>query len=397
MSSTLLNELSDFFATVKQRTEFHAGYPYNLSYDYTPLFRFLEFSLNNLGDPFIESNYGINSRKFEQEVLDFFANLYKIATNDSWGYITACGTEGNLYGIFVGREVYPDGILYSSQDTHYSVAKAARLFRIEHVVLRSQETGEIEYDHFEEMIRENRGRPAIINLNIGTTMKGAIDNLDVVLDILERNNIQDYYIHCDGALSGMILPFLADAPQVSFTKPIGSISISGHKFIGSPLPCGVVLTRKVFLNKVETNIEYIGSKDTTILGSRNGHSPLFFWYALKTRGHAGLAKEINFCLENAQYLFNKLNLLKYPCMLNKFSNTVVFKKPPEYLIKKWQLAIQGDWVHIVVMQNIDTCKIDKFISDLKDCAINNLRANPKLVSCYISDERLDEQRLAGIL
>lgn len=84
-------------------------------------------------------------------------------------------------------------------------------------------------------------------------------------------------------------------------------------------------------------------------------------------------------------------------MLNKFSNTVVFKKPPEYLIKKWQLAIQGDWVHIVVMQNIDTCKIDKFISDLKDCAINNLRANPKLVSCYISDERLDEQRLAGIL
>ena len=372
MDSAVFEELSVFFKQIQEKTEAHAGYPYNLSYDYAPLFSFFDFSLNNLGDPFVESNYSVHSRKFEQEVLSFFANLYQFAEEDSWGYITACGTEGNLYGIFVGREVYPDGILYSSQDTHYSVAKAARLFRIEHVVVHSQSTGEMEYGHFEEMIRENRGRPAIINLNIGTTMKGAIDNLDVVLDILERNNIQDYYIHCDGALSGMMLPFLADAPQVNFTKPIGSVSISGHKFVGSPLPCGVVLTRKVFVKKVETNIEYIGSKDTTILGSRNGHSPLFFWYALKTRGHEGLAKEVDLCIQNAQYLYNRLRLLKYPCMLNKFSNTVVFQKPPEHLVKKWQLATQGDWAHIVVMQNIDRRKIDTFICDLKACAINDL-------------------------
>jgi histidine decarboxylase len=169
-----------------------------------------------------------------------------------------------------------------------------------------------------------------------------------------------------------MLPFLADAPSVNFTKPIGSISISGHKFLGSPLPCGVVLTRKAFVNKVETSIEYIGSKDTTILGSRNGHAPLFFWYALKTRGHEGLAKEVDLCLQNAQYLFNQLRLLNCPCMLNNFSNTVVFQKPPVHLVKKWQLATQGDWAHIVVMQNIDKHKIDTFIADLKVCAINDL-------------------------
>lgn len=276
MSNIIIQELSEFLQQVEQRTKFHAGYPYNLDYNYAPLFKFLEFSLNNLGDPFVEANYGIHSRKFEQEVLSFFADLYQLTEDDSWGYITACGTEGNLYGMFVGREVYPDGILYSSQDTHYSIAKAARLYRIEHVVVNSQINGEMNYEHFEEMIQKNHSKPAIINLNIGTTMKGAIDNLDIVIDILKRNNIQDYYIHCDGALSGMMLPFLADAPAVNFSKPIGSVSISGHKFIGSPLPCGIVLTRKGFLKKVETNIEYIGSKDTTILGSRNGHSPLFF-------------------------------------------------------------------------------------------------------------------------
>lgn len=364
MSEALFDELSAFLKQVEQRTEYHGGYPYNLSYDYSCLLDFFKFSLNNLGDPFVESNYAINSRKFEQEVVSFFAKLYKIAEDDSWGYVTSCGTEGNLYGIFVGREVYPDGILYSSKDSHYSVAKAARLYRIKHLVTHSQSNGEMDYEHFEELIRENRNYPAIINLNIGTTMKGAIDNLDVVLDILERNNIKDYYIHCDGALSGAILPFLEDAPQVNFNKSIGSVSVSGHKFIGSPLPCGVVLTRKAFLEKVETSIEYIGSKDTTILGSRNGHSPLILWYALKTRGYEGLAREAAFCIENAQYLFTRLALMNCPCMLNDFSNTVVFQKPSELIVKKWQLATQENWAHMIVMQNIDQRKIDTFIDEL---------------------------------
>jgi len=383
MSNTLSEELSVFLQQMEQRTEHHGGYPYNLSYDYTCLLEFFKFSLNNLGDPFIESNYSINSRKFEQEVIAFFAKLYKITEDDSWGYVTSGGTEGNLYGIFLGREVYPDGILYSSQDSHYSVAKAARMFRIKHLTTRSQSNGEMEYEHFEELIRENRNYPAIINLNIGTTMKGAIDNLDVVLDILERNNIKDYYIHCDGALSGAMLPFLQDAPQVNFNKPIGSVSISGHKFIGSPLPCGVVLTRKAYLEKIEMSIEYIGSQDTTILGSRNGHSPLILWYALKMRGYKGLAEEAAFCIQNAQYLFKRLALMNYPCMLNDFSNTVVFQKPSELLSKKWQLATQENWAHMVVMQNIDQQKISTFIDELSfeigwQERVNN---SLKLVTC----------------
>lgn len=365
-------KLSTFFAELETKSYFHAGYPFNLSYEYEPLFKFLNLSIINLGDPFVKSNYGINSFEFEQQVLSFFAQLYQIDANDYWGYVTSGGTEGNLYGLSLAKEIYPDGILYSSQDSHYSIAKAARLFRIEQAVINSQKNGEMEYDHFERMLQQHCDRPAIINLNIGSTMKGAIDDLDVVLDILKRNNIQEYYIHCDGALSGMMLPFLADAPQVNFTKPIGSISISGHKFVGSPLPCGVVLTRKDYLQKVEKNIEYIGSKDTTILGSRNGHTSLFFWYALQKRGHEGLAREVDLCLKNSQYLFEQLREINYPCMLNKFSNTVVLQKPPVQMIKKWQLATEGEWSHIIVMQNVDRCKIDTFIGELKALAINNL-------------------------
>ena len=79
-----------------------AGYPYNLDFDYGALAQLQRFSINNLGDPFIESNYGVHSRPFEVGVLDWFARLWEIEKNEYWGYITNCGTEGNLHGVLVG-------------------------------------------------------------------------------------------------------------------------------------------------------------------------------------------------------------------------------------------------------------------------------------------------------
>ena len=66
-------------------------------------------------------------------VLHWFARLWEIERSDYWGYITNCGTEGNLHGILVGRENLPDGVLYASRETHYSVFKAARMYRMDAV------------------------------------------------------------------------------------------------------------------------------------------------------------------------------------------------------------------------------------------------------------------------
>jgi histidine decarboxylase len=363
-TGSVLAELHDFLEIVKKKTAYHAGYPLNLAYDYSALLQLLEFSILNMGDPYVDSNYGSHSRVFEKKVLAFFSELYKIAEADFWGYVTSGGTEGNLYGIFLGREVYPNGILYFSEDTHYSIPKAAKLFGIEHVIVQSLPNGEISYQHLQQLLHQNRARPAIINLNIGTTMKGAIDNVDRVLAILEELNIQNHYIHCDAALSGMMLPFLPGAPQVDFTKPLGSISVSAYKFVGAPIPCGVVLTRKEFVKKVEINIEYIGSKDTTILGARNGHTPLFLWYSLRTKGYQGLRQEVETCIQNARYLFERLEFMHHPCLLNSYSTTVYFQKPPEKIVKKWQLATQADWAHLIVMQNITKSKLDEFLYDM---------------------------------
>lgn len=66
------------------------------------------------------------------------------------------------------------------------------------------------------------------------------------------------------------IPFVKRAPMVTFRKPIGSVSVSGHKFIGAPVPCGVVITRQKYISALANNVEYLNSRDATIMGSRNG-------------------------------------------------------------------------------------------------------------------------------
>ena len=99
------------------------GYPCAFDIDYRPLEAFLAYSQNNVGDPFASGSYRLNSHEFEREVLAFFAELSLAPENGWWGYVTNGGTEGNLYGMYLARESLPGGIVYFSQDSHYSVAK----------------------------------------------------------------------------------------------------------------------------------------------------------------------------------------------------------------------------------------------------------------------------------
>lgn len=359
--------LARYRQTLLDRTKHHLGYPYNLDFDYGALGQLQHFSINNLGDPFIESNYGVHSRQFEVGVLDWFARLWEIEKDQYWGYITNCGTEGNLHGILVGREVFPDGILYASKESHYSVFKAARMYRMDCIKIETLVTGEIDCSDFKAKLLQNKDKPAIINVNIGTTVKGAVDDLDLVITTLEDCGFSHnrFYIHCDGALFGLMLPFVTRAPQVTFKKPIGSVSVSGHKFVGCPMPCGVQITRMDHINALSRNVEYLASRDATIMGSRNGHAPIFLWYTLNRKGYCGFQKEVQKCLRNAHYLKDRLREAGISAMLNELSSTVVFERPQdEEFIRRWQLACQGNIAHVVVMPSVSIEKLDTFLNEL---------------------------------
>lgn len=211
--------MAGYVQHLQHRSAYHLGYPLNFDYDFGPLAPFLNFSLNNAGDPFAKVNNSVHSRQFEVAVLNWFANFWDVQRDQFWGYITSGGTEGNLYGLLVGRELFPDGILYASNDSHYSVFKAAKMYRVKCIRIATTVSGEMNYADLKSKLQHNTNSPAIINANIGTTFKGAVDDIDQIISTLEKCGFQNrYYIHCDSALSGMMTPFMKQAPKVSFKK-----------------------------------------------------------------------------------------------------------------------------------------------------------------------------------
>ncbi|KAL3945150.1 MAG: hypothetical protein SGBAC_000753 [Bacillariaceae sp.] len=361
--------LESYDNLLASRSSVHFGYPYNLMYDHSELYSFMKYSINNLGDPFVPSNYGVHSRQFECSVIDFFAKLWKMEEDSYWGYVTTSGTEGNLHGILLARESHPDGILYTSQETHYSIFKAARYYRMQCEAIPTLPMGEIDYEQLARRLEENRDKPAIINVNIGTTVKGAVDNLDRILDILQMLDIprERYHIHCDGALFALMMPFVEGGSELTFEKNIDSIAVSGHKMLGCPMPCGIAICRKEHVEKVEQHIDYLNSVDTTIMGSRNGQAALYMWYSLRKKGLDGIERDVRHCMDNAKYLRDKLTEAGMVCRLNELSSTVVLERPmDDNFIKRWQLACEEDIAHVVVMPNITVSKIDRFVKELSE-------------------------------
>jgi histidine decarboxylase len=357
-------ELDTLLNHIKDKTRNFLGYPVSKDFDYTELLPFLQYPLNNLGDPFVDSTYAVGSREMEKEVVQFFAGLFRAPADNWWGYVTNGGSEGNLYGLYLARELYPQAMVYYSEATHYSVHKNLHLLNMPSIVIRAQENGEIDYEDLHNTIQMNRHKPVIILANIGTTMTEARDDVKQIKQILKDLAIKNHYIHADGALSGSYSAFIDPRPAFDFADGVDSIAVSGHKFVGSPIPCGVVVAKKSNRDRIARSVAYIGSMDTTITGSRNGHSPLFLWYAIKKAGLEGFKARAAHSLEIAAYAEQRLKELGLDAWRNPNAITVVFPEPEEAIRHKWQLASEQGFSHIICMPNVTRAQIDEVVAEI---------------------------------
>ena len=80
--------------------------------------------------------------------------------------------------IFCRRELLPDGILYASKDSHYSVFKAARMYRMDSETINTSVNGEMDYSDLRAKLLQNKDKPAIINVTIGIYL---YSNLFIIL------------------------------------------------------------------------------------------------------------------------------------------------------------------------------------------------------------------------
>jgi histidine decarboxylase len=369
-------DLAPVFAQTEQRMRTahanHLGYPYNLSFSPGVPAGLGQYLINNLGDPYAGSHYGSEVCDLEREAVDWFMDLWECSDKlDFWGSIGASGTEGNFWGLYLGREALPDAVLVHSTEAHYSIPKAARILRMEAIHVAAKENGEIDLDVLAATLRGLSNRTVILALTCGTTMKGAHDDIAGVIARLDDAGItaERRYIHLDGALNAMVIPFAEGAPESirpSFKLPIDSLSTSGHKMIGTPMPCGVLIARKRHVERIASNIAYLRSNDTTLMGSRNGHAVLAVWSRVMGHGMEGYRADVAACLKRTELTAAALHDAGVPVLCNRFGMTIVFPQPSEEIVKRYQLACYRGEAHAIIMPNVTDALTAKFLAEYLD-------------------------------
>ncbi len=367
-------KLARTFARVEQRLgDAHAtllGYPYNLSFSPDLPKTLHGYLINNLGDPYAGSYHGSEVYDEERQAISWLMRLWGCLDLDQfWGAIGASGTEGNLWGIYLGREMLPpDAVLLYGAEAHYSVPKAARILRIPAQVVASLPNGEMEMADFAAQLRALSGRPVIVVLTCGTPMTGAHDDIAAALLGLQAAGYDrdGRYVHVDGALNAMVLPFLQDVPtaiQPSFEKDIDSLSTCGHKMIGTPMPCGALVARKAHIARIKRAVCDQRSHDTTLMGSRDGHAVLAIWARFFGHGYGRFAHDALRCVQRAKQLAADFTALGVPVLCNPFSLTVVFPEPSDGMVRRYQLASKYGQARAVVMPSVTDALLGQFLAD----------------------------------
>lgn len=333
------------------------GYPVTINRNFKNSYKTLQHSLNNAGDAFAKE--GIFDRHRHQEEREMFqkiSDLWNIDIKECWGYITSGGTEGNLEGLWFAREKYPDGILYYSEQSHYSIKKIANILRMDSMVVPSDERGSIDINALKDMI--DLKKPVILLANIGSTFLGAIDDIEKIKSTLKT---EDLYIHGDAAFFGFIMPYIQD--DFDGYRFLDSISVSCHKWPGVPFPSGVFMSKKDLPNYVERYEEIIGQRDVTISGSRSGHAAFFMNEFFET---IDLKREVEECLDMSEYIFRRLSeaVPQSKPWKNENIPIIVFESPSTEIIRKWSLASFDKRSHVCVLKHVTKEVADSFIHDM---------------------------------
>ena len=359
------------------------GYPFN---EVSPLREFYEWyyangihlmNLNNAGDPFTDTPWEVSSQVFEREVIEYFAPLYGFAADDFWGLITHSGSDGNNHGIYFGanylkHKTQQEPILYVSDEAHYSNMRLAHLQNIETRLIKSDVMGRMMADDLERQLETRR--PALMVYAMGSTFKGAIDDMGSLNSVLARHpELPAVYRHVDAALFGGYLPFTEHRHLVN-SKLMGfeSIAVSGHKFFGIDSPSGLFLcTRKVYDSQDDFNIPYLNKNMRMINCSRDPIQPLKFWWIVQKVGAEQWSLQARRLLELTAYLKEQLDRIGHPAWVGDHSNTVFMQCPSPQLAHQYQLAqsedsrFGGKLAHVVVMQHFTRDSIDAFVDALE--------------------------------
>ncbi len=347
-------------SALKSEERFIIGFPGNLKFDFGDLAPILGVLFNNVGDNNSPDKTDANTKEHENHVIRYFSRLANGDPDATYGYLSSGGSASNLWGLDLGCTRLPAAPIYCSEVGHHSVREAARLMRTELRLVPAAPNGTMITSALHELCAREPGRGAVVVATIGTTMTGAIDDIE---DIREAAAVAGpIHVHADAALGGPIAAFAPEKPKWGFPYS-DSLAISGHKFIGLPFPCGIALAKEHLVPTRRAG-EYIGATNSTLSTSRSGMAAALLWVALNEVGGDTLEWAVLQSLDLAVYAEKRLAEIGYNAWRNPSSITVVFDRPTPDICAKWHLATEGGHAHIITMPHVTREIVDEFCRDL---------------------------------
>jgi histidine decarboxylase len=322
--------------------------------------------LNNIGDPY-EPGHGRNHTKdYETDLIAHLGRLFH-AGDRAWGYVTTGATEGTVHALDEASTAYRDLVVYTSTAAHYSITKACRLLKLPLVLIRTDPAGRMLLDDLRGQLGLRRHQPAAIVATAGTTMSEAVDDVAGIAGLCDDLGITRRRVHVDAAMAGIPLALLpaGDRPGFDFAAGATSVVFSGHKFPSTLMPCAVLLYLYPPASSTGEFVAYVGSSDTTITGSRSGHTPLLLWWSWTSQGLDGHRHRADTSRALADYTHDRLQSIGWPSRHLPHTFTVTLAQPATALSHPWVLGGDQRTGHIICMPGVEQDWIDELITDLK--------------------------------
>jgi aromatic-L-amino-acid decarboxylase len=188
--------------------------------------------------------------RIEGNVVEWFCEMVGYP-DGAFGLLTSGGSIANLVATITARRErlpgdFSDGMIYTSDQAHHSVTNAAVLAGLSQENVRlipSDKTSRIRVDALEAAVEADRDAgklPFLIVGSAGTTNTGAVDDLDGLADLADR---QDLWLHADAAYGGFFVLTDDGREQLAGLPRCDSITLDPHKGLFLPYGTGALLVR----------------------------------------------------------------------------------------------------------------------------------------------------------
>ncbi|KAM4705274.1 acidic amino acid decarboxylase GADL1 [Rhinophrynus dorsalis] len=250
------------------------------------------------------------------------------------GIFSPGGSVSNMYALNIARYKYfpdikekglsraPRLVMFSSEESHYSMKKAAAFLGIgtQNVYfIKADDRGKMIPEELEKQVqraKEEGAVPFLVCATSGTTVLGAFDPLDNIADICEKYKL---WFHVDASWGGSALMSRKHRKLLHGIHRADSVAWNPHKMLMAGIQCCALLVKDntgllkrchsaeasyLFQQDKFYDVRY-DTGDKSIQCSRRADS-FKFWMMWKALGTTGLEERVNRALALSKYLANEI-------------------------------------------------------------------------------------------